>query len=117
MTLRPEIAQAMVYGDRRPHLVALLVPDHEWARSWAIENGKHNDMAELCEDQDFRRVFTKILEQVNATLSPIEKVRRTLLSAEPFTTDNQMMTPTMKIRRHVVRERFGERLEALYHTP
>jgi long-chain acyl-CoA synthetase len=117
LTLRPEIAQAMVYGDRRPHLVALLVPDHEWARSWAVENGKPDDMAELCEDQDFRRVFAKVLEQVNATLSPIEKVRRTLLSAEPFTTDNQMMTPTMKIRRHVVRERFGERLEALYHTP
>jgi len=47
-------------------------------------------------------------------LSAIERVRRFLVVSEPFTVDNHMMTPTLKIRRHKITERYGEALEALY---
>lgn len=92
LTLQPEIAQAMVTGDKRPHLVALVVP------------------AENCTAADVSRA----IERVNAGLSTIEKIRRHLVAPQPFTTDNLMLTPTMKIRRHVIRQHYGEALDALY---
>lgn len=102
LTLQPEVAQAMVVGDRRPHLVALLVPEAEL-------------VAELKSDEEaVRRALGKAVDRVNAELSVIEKVRRFALADEPFTTDNEMLTPSMKIRRHVIKARYGERLDALY---
>jgi len=114
LSLQREIAQAMVHGDRRPHLVALIVPEPEFARDWAGENGKAADLAALSEDADFRAAISAAIDRVNAGLSVIEKVRRFTLTDEPFTIDNGMMTPTMKIRRHAILEKYGDRLTALY---
>jgi long-chain acyl-CoA synthetase len=97
LTLQPEIAQAMVYGDRRPHLVALLVPDPEIAGS-----------------PDVHQRLQSALDRVNADLSVIEKMRRFILADEPFTIENEQLTPSMKIRRHVISKAYGERLDALY---
>ena len=114
LTLQQEIAQAMVYGDKRPHLVALLVPDPDFAKDWAKANGKAADMAALADDPDFRKAVGAAIERVNAGLSVIERVRRFALTAEPFSIENSMMTPSLKIRRHVIREKYGPALEALY---
>jgi long-chain acyl-CoA synthetase len=114
LTLEPEIAQAMVYGDRRPHLVALVVPDADWAAEWARTHDKAGDVSA---DADFRRTIAAAIDRVNAGLSPIEKVRRFVVTPEGFTTDNGMLTPTLKIRRHVIKHRFEADLERLYHMP
>ena len=82
LTLRPEIAQAMVYGDRKPHLVALIVPDPAWARSWAAAAGKAADIAALADDGDFHRAIGAIVDEVNKTLSVIERVRRFIVVAQ-----------------------------------
>ena len=97
LTLQPEIAQAMVYGDRKPHLVALLVPDPEIA-------GK----------DDVQKRLSAAVDRVNRELSVIERVRRFTLAEEPFTVENEQLTPSMKIRRHVIKAAYAERLEALY---
>jgi long-chain acyl-CoA synthetase len=97
LTLQPEIAQAMVHGDRRPYLVALLVPEAEYA-------GK----------ADLQQRLSKAVDRVNADLSVIERIRRFIIADEPFTTDNEQLTPSLKIRRHVIRQVYGERLDALY---
>jgi long-chain acyl-CoA synthetase len=97
LTIQPEIAQAMVYGDRRPHLVALLVPDPEIASA-----------------PDLHDRLEAAVDRVNADLSVIEKVRRFILADEGFTIDNEQLTPSMKIRRHVIGKVYGERLAALY---
>ena len=114
LALQPEIAQAMVYGDRRPHLVALLVPDAEHAKHWAESRGKRARLADLIQDGEFRRHLTDALDRVNQHLSPIEKIRRFAAIAEPFTVDNEMATPTLKIRRHVIKARYEELLQGLY---
>jgi long-chain acyl-CoA synthetase len=114
LTLQPEIAQAMVYGDRRPHLVALLVPDAEAATSWAAAHGKPADLTQLLADSSFRRHLGDAIDRINRQLAPAEKVRRFLLTAEPFTVDNEMCTPTLKIRRHIIIARYGRGLEELY---
>jgi len=114
LELQPEIAQSMVYGDRKPNIVALIVPQQEFASDWAKANGKKPDMAALVEDADFRKAISAAIDRVNTDMSVIERIRKFILTAEPFTTDNGMMTQSMKIRRHVIRENFGDALEALY---
>ncbi|HEY6047573.1 MAG TPA: AMP-binding protein, partial [Sphingomicrobium sp.] len=97
LTLQPEIAQAMVYGDRRPHLVALIVPDPE-----------------IAADPQLHQRVQKAIDRVNADLSVIERVRRFILADEPFAIENEQLTPSLKIRRHVISKVYGERLDALY---
>ena len=115
LTLQPEVAQAMVAGDRRPHMVALLVPDADWVGDWSKATlGSRKDLADVRDDPAFRAALKAAVDRTNADLSVIEKVRRFAIADEPFTTVNGEMTPTMKIRRHQIRARYGERLEALY---
>ena len=114
LTLQPEINQAMVVGDKRPYLVGLLVPDEEWMRSWAKEQGKSRDLETLRDDPAFRKALQAVIEQVNQQVSNLEKVRRFMVAHEPFTVENHMMTPTMKIRRHVIKQEYGPLLDSLY---
>ena len=114
LLLEPEIAQAMVVGDKRPHLVALLVPDAEFARGWARENKAAGEMADWVNLEPFHKAMAAAVERVNKSLSNLEKIRRFVLAAEPFTIENEMLTPSMKIRRHKIRERHGAALDALY---
>jgi long-chain acyl-CoA synthetase len=104
----------MVVGDKRPHLVALLVPDLEFARHWARENKAAGDIADWIAREDFQKAMGTAVERVNKSLSNLEKIRRFALVAEPFTIENEMLTPSMKIRRHKIRERHGAALDALY---
>jgi len=97
LTLQAEIAQAMVYGDRRPHLVAVLVPD-----------------AEIAKTPDLQQRLQSAVDRVNADLSVIERVRRFIVADAPFTIENEQLTPSLKIRRHVISKAYGDRLSALY---
>ena len=101
LTIEPEIGQAMVFGDRRPHLVALLVVDEEFAKT-------------VINEDELRTKLSDAVALVNKKLSMIERIRRFTVADEAFTTDNEMMTPSMKIRRHVITAKYGEALEALY---
>lgn len=112
LTLQPEIGQAMVYGDRRPHLVGLLVPDAEWTREWAAAHGL--DAGAVSSDATYQAALRAAVDRVNEELSVTERVRRIILADEPFTIENGEMTPSMKIRRHVIKARYQERLDALY---
>jgi long-chain acyl-CoA synthetase len=114
LTLEPEIGQAMVIGDKRPFIVALLIPDKEWALAWAKEKGKPEDLGQLVGDKEFRAAISSGVDRVNRRLSVIERVRQFILSAEAFSLENEMMTPTLKIRRHVIRKTYGAKLDALY---
>ena len=114
LTLQPEIGQAMVAGDRRPYVVGLIVPDAEWSLDWCKAQGKPLDCSKVQELPEFRAAIRKAVDRVNAELSVIEKVRGFAFADEPFSIENEEMTPSMKIRRHKIRERYGERLDALY---
>ncbi|HKT85952.1 MAG TPA: AMP-dependent synthetase/ligase [Novosphingobium sp.] len=116
LTLQPEIAQAMVSGDRRPHVVGLIVPDADWALDWCRANDIPFDIRALQDLPAFRGTIRAAVDRVNADLSVIEKVRQFAFTDEPFSIENEMMTPSLKIRRHKVRERYGERMDALYRN-
>jgi long-chain acyl-CoA synthetase len=113
LTLEPEIAQAMVFGDRRPYLVAVLVPDADFAAAYASD-GPGGDFRALAGDPEFSKAIGAAMARVNRGLSPTERVRRFVVAAEPFTIANGQLTPTLKIKRHVIREVYGAALDALY---
>ncbi|MBL0916451.1 MAG: long-chain fatty acid--CoA ligase [Sphingopyxis sp.] len=114
LTLQPEILQAMVYGDKRPHLVGIIVPDPEWAAEWAEAEGLPKDLKLLREHEKFRAAIRAAVDRVNTQLSVIEKVRKFDFADEPFTIENEQMTPSMKIRRHILRQVYEDRIAALY---
>lgn len=114
LVLQQEIAQAMVHGDKHPHLVALIVPDDDFARDWAIKNAPGTDLPSLAENAAFHKVLGPVIDRVNASLSPIEKIRRYALLPEGFTIDNGLLTPSLKIKRHKIRERWGQNIARLY---
>lgn len=110
----PELSQAMVYGDKRPHLVAVVVPDEGWFTEWKRAHNKKGDLADLADDKDLHTALAPALGRINKKLNNIEKVRRFVVADEAFTIENEQMTPTMKVRRHIVRAVYGARLESLY---
>ena len=112
LTLQPEIAQAMIAGDRRPYMVAVIVPDDEWTQEFCARAGC--DIARLHGNSAFRTAIGHAVERVNADLSVTERVRRFILADQPFGIENQQLTPSLKVRRHVVRQVYGEKLDALY---
>ncbi|MCR9256680.1 MAG: AMP-dependent synthetase/ligase [Alphaproteobacteria bacterium] len=113
LNLQPEFSQSMVYGDRKPYLVALLVLEDGILDEHKKRLGT-DDVAAMTDDKDFRKVITTALERANARLSTIEKVRKFIVVPEPFSPENDMLTPTLKIRRHVIRSNYGLELEKLY---
>ena len=114
LTLQPEIQQAMVFGDKRPHLVALIVPDEAFVAEFAKSTGVPASSIELSENADFKTAISKVVDRVNLGLSNLEKLRKFTIAAEPFTVENEMMTPTLKVRRHRVVEAYGQALQNLY---
>ncbi|MFM8989781.1 MAG: AMP-binding protein, partial [Alphaproteobacteria bacterium] len=101
LALQPEIAQAMVHGDRRPYLVALLVPREEAAR-------------EAGDEAALRARVEAAVARVNAQLPPEQRLRKFAVLAEGFTVANGLMTPTLKIKRHAIRAAHAATIDALY---
>ncbi|MEO8723853.1 MAG: AMP-dependent synthetase/ligase [Sphingobium sp.] len=116
LTLQDEIAQAMVSGDRRPYLVGLIVPDAEWMTAWAIAHGMAGDLETLRGNPAFHTALRAAVDRVNRDITVSEKVRQFILADAPFSIDNQQLTPSMKIRRHIIRASYQERMDALYHA-
>ncbi len=114
LALEEEIAQAMVYGDRKPHLVGLIVPDSEWLIQWARANKKSRNLADIRNDRDLIKAISTAVGRINARLTNLEKVRKFIIAAEPFSVENEQMTPTLKVRRHMIKEAYGDALEGLY---
>ena len=100
--IEPEIAQIMVWGDKRPHLVAVIVPSDE--------------LATLDKAEQTAKIGAAI-RRAGARLSGYERVRHFLIADEAFSVENSQMTPTLKVRRHVVSQVYEDRLAGLYRTP
>jgi long-chain acyl-CoA synthetase len=114
LTLEPEIAQAMVFGDTHPYLVAVLVPDHDFCAGFAGKTGLPVELPALAADPGFVKAIGAAVARVNQMLATAERVRRFVIASEPFTIANGQMTPTLKVRRHVIREIYHTALDDLY---
>jgi long-chain acyl-CoA synthetase len=114
LCLEDAIEQAMVYGDKRPYITALIVPSADFAAAWAEKHGQPNDLAALVQTHEFRNAVSHAVEHANLQLSPIEKVRKFVLTAQAFTIENGQLTPSLKVRRHAVLREYRDALDGLY---
>ena len=104
----------MLYGDFKNYLVAVIVPDKDFALNWAKENSKDQNLESIVKEDDFNKIIKEVVNRVNKNLSVIEQVRKFILIDHEFTIENSMMTPSMKVRRFVVKDKYGDQLEKLY---
>jgi long-chain acyl-CoA synthetase len=116
LELSPYIAQTLVYGADRPHNVALIVPDMGALASWAQSAGVPSDPAALIADQRTRELIRKEVDSHSREFKGFESIRAFVLSSEELTTQNDMLTPTLKLKRRNVVAKYGSQLDALYAT-
>jgi len=111
----PLIGQALVYGDGRPHVVALIVLDHEVAPGWAARSGLGGaDLAQLAADERVRREIQLAVDAANQRLAKIEQVKRFEVLPVEWTAESEELTPTLKLRRRIIHAKYAERIDALY---
>ncbi len=101
-------------GDKRKHLVGILVPSEDFLKEWLKTNDGAAELKQTQNDLRRRDAISNAVHRANKSLSVIEQIRRFALAEQPFTVDNEMLTPTMKNRRHKIIEHYGETIETLY---
>jgi long-chain acyl-CoA synthetase len=114
IALSPYIAQALVHGADKPYNVALIVPDFAALQSWATEQGLSSVVAELLKNQKVKELIGSELERWSADWKGYERVKKFELLDEEFTTANDMLTPSLKLKRRNVLKRYEGRIAALY---
>ncbi len=106
---------AVLIGDRRPYIVALISPDFDALRAWAAARGIPAEApAALAAHPDVIPAFAEIVDQVNATLAHYEQIRRFHVLPVTLTVEGGQLTPTLKVRRRVVEKEFAAVVEAMY---
>jgi long-chain acyl-CoA synthetase len=115
LKLSPFMAQVFIHGANKPHNVALIVLNAENMPGWAEQNGLGGKpMAELAKEPKVRQLIQGEIARLSGDFKGFEKVQNFLLLPEEFTTENGMLTPSMKIKRNIVVEKFKDTLESLY---
>jgi long-chain acyl-CoA synthetase len=115
LKLSPLIGQIFIFGANKPHNVALIVPNLENLPGWAQQNGlAGKSPAELCKEPALRRAVQLEIAENSKDFKGFEKIMNFALLPEEFSTENGMLTPSLKIKRNIVVERFKDQLEALY---
>jgi len=110
----PLVSQCVVIGDRRPYLVALVTLDPETAAAYAAENDLAADPAELAADPDIHASIMAHVERVNDRFARVEQVKKIEILPHDLSQETGELTPTMKVKRNVVAEKYAERIEGLY---
>jgi long-chain acyl-CoA synthetase len=111
----PFIAQAVVIGDRRKFLSALLVPEFDHLKAWAAKNGvASRDVGDLLRDPRVRDLYAAEVAKVNAHLPGFEKIVAWDLLPSEWTLETGELTPTQKVKRRVINQKYGEVIDRLY---
>jgi len=109
------IDQAVVFGDQKPYLVALIVPNREACTLWAHAKGLPvTDWDHLCDSEILKKHLQTMINQLLHPLNPFDQVRRIHLLHQGFTIESGQLTPTMKIKRRKVYEKYHGTIESLY---
>lgn len=112
----PLISQAMVVGDAKPFIGALITIDPEAIEGWKQRNGKSSTAtpADLATDPDLNAEVDAAVKQANLSVSHAESIRKFQILPVDFTEATGELTPTMKVKRNVVAEKFADAIEAIY---
>ena len=109
------VTNIMVYGEQRPHNVAVIVPDIEALKRWADDNGLGDrSIEQLLKEEQVADLIQLELNRYSGPIKGYEKIRGFVLSDEEFTPENGMLTPSLKIKRRAIMTKYGDEIEALY---
>ena len=108
------ISQAMMHGDRRPFPVALITLDEEEIRAWARERGKNEDLVALARDDDVQALIRAELDRANAKYAQVEQIKKFTILDHDLSPEAGELTPTLKVKRMVINERYADVFDALY---
>ncbi len=111
----PLVEFAVLFGDRKPFVTALLVPNFEELERWAKLNGIATaSRKELVERPEVRELYQGVVDAVNEKVARFEAIKKFSILADPFTLDGGELTPTLKVKRRVVEKRYAALIEAMY---
>jgi long-chain acyl-CoA synthetase len=110
----PLVSQCVVIGDRRPYLVALVTLDPEEAAGFAKEHGLPDDPEELASNDQVRAAIEAHLEKVNSKFARVEQVKKIAILPHDLSQEGGELTPTMKVKRNVVADKYGGEIDGLY---
>jgi long-chain acyl-CoA synthetase len=108
------ISQAVMHGDRRPYPVALITLDPEEILPWAKDNGLPEDMGELSKNKRVNGMIQTELDRANSNYAQVEQIKKFVILDRDLTIEEGELTPTLKVKRNVVNDRFGDLFESLY---
>jgi len=114
LELSPFIHQCVVFGADQSHNVALIVPEHDVLADWALQHDVGTFVDVILKDPRTAKLFAAEIAHYSERFRAFERVHHFLLVAEPLTVESGMLTPTLKLRRGAVVEKYGSRLRALY---
>lgn len=111
----PYISQAMVYGDKKPYLTALITLDEDEIITFARDNRiQYRDLPDLSRNPEVVDLITKTVKSLNQSLASYESIKKIRILEEDFDQDKDEITPTLKIRRKVVVSRYDDLLQSMY---
>jgi long-chain acyl-CoA synthetase len=109
------ISQGVVYGDRRPYLTALITLDPEEIVPWAEKKGLGTtDIVELGQREEVKTLVQEAVDDVNAKVGPVEQIKKFTILPHDLTQETGELTPTLKVKRNVVYDKFASELDAMY---
>jgi long-chain acyl-CoA synthetase len=108
------ISQAVMYGDRKPFPVALITLDPEEILPWATEHGLPEDLGELAHHEDVIALVQKELDRANANYARVEQIKKFAILDRDLSIDDGELTPTLKVKRNVINDRYHELFESMY---
>lgn len=114
LTLEDEIGQAVIYGDRKNYLIAMLVPDENWLKQWAQENNQSPLLSDIYQNKELKSVLLAAVKRVNNKTPVVENIRKIIVLPERFTMENGLLTPTLKVRRQLIISKYQQMLEDVY---
>jgi len=115
LKLNPLVGTSAIIGDRRKFALVIVSPNFALLEAWARSNHvAFSSRAELVGNPKVQALYEGIIEEVNKNLARFEKLKRVLLVPDEFSADNGALTPTMKLRRRVVEDRYRREIDELY---
>jgi long-chain acyl-CoA synthetase len=108
------VSHALVVGDRRPYVAALITLDETEVRTWAAANGIDGGLPELAQNQGVHDLVQAAVDRANAELSRFEQIKRFTILSRDFSAEHDEITPTLKLKRRAVQEHFADEIDALY---
>jgi long-chain acyl-CoA synthetase len=103
-----------VIGDRRPYLVALVTLDPDEASAYAKQHGLADDLEAIASDEGVRKAIADHIERINEKFARVEQLKKFEILPHDLSQEGGELTPTLKVKRNVVAEKYESQIEALY---